>query len=248
LNLAEMSWTAVKEAIGNDPNLRVILPIGSVEQHGPHLPLSTDSVIAEHIAARVASQVPCILFPTLQIGYSLEHVGFPGTVSFTSQTFSTMIAEIAENLFESGFRTLIAINGHGGNRAILDSSITSIKHAHPDLKLYSFTILDIARKRFREIRKSPRRMIGHADEMETSMMLAIHPNLVQMSKAVTEEPNFPPSISLESEDLANVTYGWKTNEITKSGIIGNPNFATLETGRLLLDYVVQTISSIIGAR
>jgi hypothetical protein len=76
-----MSWTAVKEAIGKDPNLRVILPIGSVEQHGPHLPLSTDSVIAEHIATRVASQVPCIIFPTLQIGYSLEHVGFPGTVS-----------------------------------------------------------------------------------------------------------------------------------------------------------------------
>lgn len=241
-----MSWTAVKEALYKEPRLRIILPVGSVEQHGPHLPLSTDSVIAEHIATRVARQVPCVLFPTLSIGYSLEHVGFPGTVSFTSQTFSSMIAEIADNLFETGFRTLIVINGHGGNRSILDSSITSIKHTHHDLKLYSFTILDIARKRFNEIRKSPRRIIGHADELETSMMLAIRPDLVQMSKAVTEEPNFPPLISLESEDLANVTYGWKTKEVTRSGIIGNPNFATVEAGRLLLDYVVQTISSIIG--
>ena len=241
-----MSWTAVKEALGKEPNLRVILPVGSIEQHGPHLPLSTDRLIAEHIAIRVATQLPCILFPTLSIGYSLEHAGFPGTVSLTSHTFSSMILEIANDLFESGFRTLIAINGHGGNKAILDSSITSIKHAHPDLKLYSFTILDIARTKFREIRKSPRKMIGHADELETSMMLAIVPNLVQMSKAVTEEPNFPPQISLESEDLANVTYGWKTEEVTKSGTIGNPKLATPETGRLLLDYVVQTISSIIG--
>ena len=241
-----MSWTAVKEALSKDSNLRVILPVGSIEQHGPHLPLSTDRLIAEHIAIRVANQVPCILFPTLSIGYSLEHAGFPGTVSFTSHTFSSMILEIANALFESGFRTLIAINGHGGNRALLDSSITSIKHAHPDLKLYSFTILDIARTKFREIRKSPRKMIGHADELETSMMLAIVPSLVQMSKAVTEEPNFPPQISLESEDLANVTYGWKTEEVTKSGTIGNPKLATPETGRLLLEYVVQKISSIIG--
>jgi len=241
-----MSWTTVKEAVCKDPNPRIIIPVGSVEQHGPHLPLSTDTIIAEHIATRVASQVPCILFPTLSISYSLEHADFPGTVSFTLQTFSSIIAEIADNLLNSGFKTLIVINGHGGNRAILDSSITSIKHAHPDLELYSFTILDIARKRFREIRKSTRTMIGHADELETSMMLAILPGVVQMSKAVTEEPTFPPSISLESEDLVNVTYGWKTKDVTKSGVIGNPNFATPETGRLLLDYVVQTISSIIG--
>lgn len=157
-----------------------------------------------------------------------------------------MIAEIAGGLYDSGFRTLIVINGHGGNRAILDSSITSITHAHAELRLYSFTILDIARERFRELRKSPRKMIGHADEMETSMMLAIHPDRVQMSKAVTEEPNFPPAISLESEDLAKVTYGWRTKEVTRSGIIGNPTLATPETGKLLLDYVVETISSIIG--
>lgn len=241
-----MSWTAVEDAVSKDPKLKVILPVGSVEQHGPHLPLGTDSVIAEHIASRVSGQFASILFPTLSIGYSLEHAGFPGTVSVTMQTFSSMIMEIAEDLFDSGFKTLIAINGHGGNRAILDSSLTAIKHAHPDLNLFSFTVLDIASVKFSEIRKSPRKMIGHADELETSMMLAIRPDLVQMSKAVAEEPNFPPGISLESEDLAKVTYGWMTKEVTKSGTIGNPNFATPEIGRLLLDYVVETISSIIG--
>jgi creatinine amidohydrolase len=235
----------VEEAVAKEPKLKVILPVGSLEQHGPHLPLSTDSLIAEHVAVRVSSQFPSILCPTLSIGYSLEHAGFPGTLSFTLKTFSSMIEEIAGGLFDSGLRTLIIINGHGGNRAMLDSLITSIAHAHTELKLYSFTILDVARERFRELRKSPRKMIGHADEMETSMMLAIRPDLVQMSNAVIEEPSFPSAISMESEDLAKVTYGWKTKEVTRSGVIGNPTLATPETGRLLLDYVVQTISLIL---
>ena len=89
-------------------------------------------------------------------------------------------------------------------------------------------------------------MIGHADELETSIMLALRPDLVEMSKALTEKPSFPPDVSLESEDLQRVTFGWKTKEVTKSGIIGSPDLATAETGKVLLDYVVNTISAIIG--
>ena len=246
MNLADMSWTEVKEAVSKDPKLRVIIPIGSFEQHGPHLPLRTDSIIAEHVASKVLNHRRSVLFPTLTLGYSLEHTEFPGTVSLTQQTFFSIISEIADCLSKSGFRTLILINGHGGNRPILDSSITSIKHTHPELKLYSFTILDIARKKFAELRKSPRGMIGHADELETSMMLAIQPDIVKISKAIAETPTFPPRFSLESEDLQNVTYGWKTKEISKSGIIGDPTYATAETGRLVLDHVVQTITLVIG--
>ena len=245
MNLVDMSWTEIK-AVSKDPRLRVIIPVGSCEQHGPHLPLRTDSIIAEEVANRLFNCLSSLMFPTLMIGYSLEHMDFPGTVSLMPQTFSSMISEVADCLSKSGFRTLILINGHGGNKAILDSSITSIKHTHPELKLYSFTVLDIARKKFRDLRKSPRGMIGHADELETSIMLAIRPDLVRILNVTVEEPMFPPKISLESGDLENVTYGWKTHEISKSGIIGDPNYATLETGKLLLDYVVQTIAHIIG--
>jgi len=240
-----MSWTEIKEAVNKDPKLRIIIPVGSIEQHGPHLPLRTDSIIAEDVSKKLVNRLPSIMFPTLTIGYSLEHMGFPGTVSLMPHTFLSMIGEVADCLSKSGFRTLILINGHGGNRALLDSSITSIKHTHPELELYSFTILDIARKKFTHLRKSPPGMIGHADELETSMMLAIHPDLVQISKVISEEPRFPPKVSLESDDLQNVAYGWKTKEVSESGIIGDPTYATPETGRLLLDYVVQTISSII---
>lgn len=248
IKFADMTWTAIKDVVDANPHAKIVMPVGSLEQHGPHLPLNTDSIIADYVADKVSKKLSSVLFPTLSIGYSLEHSGFPGTISFTPQTFSSMIAEITHDLYESGFRTLIVINGHGGNRPILDSSITSIKHAHPDLQLYSFTTLDIAREKFRELRKSPRQLIGHADELETSMMLALRPDLVEMAKAVTEKPVFPPGISLESEDLSRVTYGWKTKEVTESGIIGSPNLATLETGRILLDYVVQTICSTVGDR
>ena len=246
MNFGYMTWRAVEEATHADPKPKIILPIGSIEQHGPHLPLNTDTIIAEHVATTLSTRSSSILFPTLSVGYSLEHVGFPGTISLRAQTFMSTIAEIAENLFDCGFRKLVVINGHGGNRAILDSTITTIKHSHPDLQLYSFTVLDIAKEKFEEVRKSPRQMIGHADELETSIMLAIRPDLVEMSKAVPEKPAFPPGVSLESKDLVRVTYAWRTKEVTKSGIIGSPNLATPETGRTLLDYVVQTISTILN--
>ena len=241
-----MSWTEIKETVDKDPNLRVIIPIGSLEQHGPHLPLRTDSILAEYVAKSVADRLPSVLFPPLTIGFSLEHTEFPGTVSFAQQTFTRMISEISDCLWKSGFRRLIVINGHGGNRAILECSITSIKQIHPELTIYSFTLLDIARKKFKDIRKSPHGMIGHADELETSMMLFIRPDLVRLSKVRVEKPTFPPMISLEAEDLEIVSYPWRTNEISKSGIIGDPSYATPETGKLLLDYVVQTVSSVIG--
>jgi creatinine amidohydrolase len=242
-----MTWTALEEIAIQKPT--IILPVGSMEQHGPHLPLSTDSIIAEHVAVAVSNKLSSmILFPTIPIGYSLEHIGFPGTISLSAQTFSSMITEIAESVSNSGFRTLAVINGHGGNRGILDTAVTTIKYAHPGLHLYSFTVLDIAREKFKEIRKSPSGMIGHADELETSMMLAIRPDLVDMSKAVAQMPVFPTNVSLETEDLARVTYAWKAREVTKSGIIGSPNFATLETGKTVIDFAIQTISGIIGEK
>ena len=227
-------------------NPKIILPVGSLEQHGPHLPLCTDTIIAEYVAAAVSNTCQSLLMPSMQIGCSLEHAGFPGTISLTTQTFSSMIIEISKNLFDSGFRSLFVINGHGGNKAILDSTFTTLKYEHPDLQLYSFTVLDIAKEKFEEIRKSPRKMIGHADELETSIMLALRPDLVEMSRALPEKPSFPTPVSLEPEDLTKVTFGWRAKQVSKSGVIGSPNLATSDTGRLLLDYVVQTISAIVG--
>ena len=245
LNYGNLTWTAVEEAAKADPKPRIILPVGSIEQHGPHLPLNTDSIIAEHVAVAVSDKLSSILFPTLSVGFSLEQTGFPGTISFTAQTFSSMIIEIVEHLYVSGFKKIIIINGHGGNRAILDSTITTIKHTHPDIQLYAFTIIDVAKERYNELRKSSQQMIGHADELETSMMLVIRPELVEMGRTLSEKPTFPPNVSLESDDLARVTYAWKTKQVTQSGIIGSPNLATREMGRILLDYVIETISRIV---
>jgi creatinine amidohydrolase len=240
-----MPWPSIAEMSKETPSPRVILPVGSFEQHGPHLPLSTDTLIAEHVATAVSTKCPSLILPSLHIGYSMEHSGFPGTISLTPQTFSSLITEISENLLATGFRVLIIINGHGGNRAIIDSTFTTIKHSHPNLQLYSFTVLDIAKEKFEKMRRSAKKMIGHADELETSMMLALRPDLVIMSKALTEAPSFPSGVSLESEDLQRVTFGWKTKEVSKSGIIGSPDLATADTGRALFDYVVEIISAIV---
>ncbi len=245
-NFGDLTWTTIEQMGNADSRPKIILPVGSFEQHGPHLPLSTDTIIAEYVAGAVAKTCSSLLMPSLQISYSPEHLGFPGTISLTAQTFMTMIEEISANLFQSGFRTLLVINGHGGNKSILDATFATIKHTHPDLQLYSFTVLDIARTKFEEIRESSKKMIGHADELETSVMLAIRPDLVEMSRALAEKPSFPTDVSLETEDLARVTFGWRAREVTKSGVIGSPDMATPEKGRALLDFVIQTISTIVA--
>ena len=100
------------------------------------------------------------------------------------------------------------------------------------------------KQKFDETRKSHRRQVGHADEIETSMMLAIAPGLVKISEAVNEGPSLPDVLSFEPDDLARVSFGWSAKELSKSGVIGSPLLATSEAGKTLLDFAVEAISRI----
>ena len=223
---------------------KIILPIASLEQHGPHLPLSTDTTISEYIAKRIAERCPqACLMPAIPLGCSAEHLGFAGTISLEPETVSRLLLEVSASLRACGLRKLFIINGHGGNRSTLESAMASAKQSQPDMHLYTFTIIDVAKEKFAELRKSARRLIGHADEMETSMMLAIRPDVVDMSKAVMTEPNLPAPLSFEPEDLTGVSFSWTTKQLSETGVIGDPRHATAETGRNLIEFVVAKISA-----
>jgi creatinine amidohydrolase len=114
------------------------------------------------------------------------------------------------------------------------------------MQVYTFTIMDVAKEMYAKVRKSDRRLLGHADEIETSIMLAICPELVEMSKAVREEPALPEPLSFESNDLAKVSFAWTAKELTKTGVIGDPTVATVETGRILLNYTINTLAKTIS--
>jgi len=221
----------------------VILPIGSVEQHGAHLPLSTDTLIADRVARQVSERCKAtLLMPPIEFGCSSEHSHFPGTISLRPETMSNILLDITNSLMKSDLKRVFIINGHGGNRAVIEVALTTIKEALPEMQAYSFTTIDIVKPKYNEIRKSERGLVGHADEIETSMMLAISPELVDMAKAVRERPMLPGHLSFEPEDSAGISFAWGAKEISKSGVIGDPLQASAETGRILIDYATEVIS------
>lgn len=245
--LSRATWMTVEESVKTGKITKVIVPIGSLEQHGPHLPLSTDTTIADYMAKQVAKRCAGVfLMPPIQLGCSSEHLGFPGTISIHPNTMSSMILDIAESVLKSNLNKIYLINGHGGNKPTLDTAIARVKLTLPEMQLYSFTIMDIVKEKFAEIRKSSRRLVGHADEIETSIMLAIQPEVVDMSKAIREEPSIPQALSFEREDLARISFGWSAKELTNTGVIGDPQVANAETGKVLLDFAVAVISNAIN--
>jgi creatinine amidohydrolase len=246
-HLSKMEWPEFGQHVETGRIDRAIIPLGSLEQHGPHLPMSTDTIIAEHLSNRIAERCKtAIVLPPVEFGCASEHTGFPGTISLRPETLSNILLETADSLMKSRLKRVFMINGHGGNRATVEVTLAKMKESFPEMQAYSFTVIDVVKPKYNEIRKSDRKLVGHADEIETSMMLAIEPKLVDMSKAVRGEPSLPTPLSFESEDMAKISFSWNAKELSKSGVIGDPQLASVESGRILLEYATEVISTIIN--
>src|SRR5581483_2246598 len=154
---------------------RAIVPIGSLEQHGAHLPISTDSLISERIATLVANELGCFVLPVIPYGVSFEHQPM-FNVSLMNSTLSRVLCEICISLSSQGIEEIIFINGHHGNIGVLQY-ISQNVHAlrHSDVKVFTINYWNGMHKK-----------LDHAGEVETSLVLAICPELVKMEKA---EPN-----------------------------------------------------------
>lgn len=131
-----LSWTAIA-ALPDKANTVIVLPTGAIEQHGPHLPCSVDSVIssgvAGHALARLPETIPAYAIPPVTYGKSDEHLNFPGTLTLTGDTLLQTILEIAESLYRAGFRKLLMINGHGGQPQVLQMASREMRLRHGDM-------------------------------------------------------------------------------------------------------------------
>ncbi|MCP8321537.1 MAG: creatininase family protein [archaeon] len=239
--LPDLTWQEVDELKRRTD--KVLIPIGSLEQHGPHLPLSTDTIIAFEVAKRVAEKLDVALAPPISLGFSIEHIDFSGTVSLDPLTLTYILKNLCSSLAKHGFKKIFIINGHGGNRATIESAIQLIK-SELNISLYSFTLLSIVQKAFNKIRESPKGELGHADEVETSLMLAICPEKVKMDKCIDESPKLQAHLTFEASKKE-VSFAWRTKEISESGVIGAPSKASEEKGRLMLDYLIDKITTIV---
>lgn len=240
--LPDLTWQEVDDL--RNITDKVLIPIGSLEQHGPHLPLSTDTIIAFEVAKRVAEKLNIALTPPINFGFSIEHMDFPGTISLKPLTLSILLRDICSSLAQNGFKKIFIINGHGGNKAIIESAIQSIKN-DLDISLYSFTLLNMVREVFDKIRESPIGDAGHADEVETSLMFTICPENVRTERCADESPKFRPYLRLEAAEEG-FSFAWRMKEVSDSGVIGSPTKASAEKGKLLLEDLVERIAVIVG--
>ena len=242
--LGEMTWPEV-EALLQETDI-VLLPVGSVEQHGPHLPLDTDAYDAYWICCRAAERlleegVRVAVAPPIYYGVSGHHMDFPGTVAVSPTTFAQYVFEVCASLAKHGFRRIVIINGHGGNNPALYMVAQRLKL---ELGVTAYVdLLGLARTVLAEVVEVKEGDV-HAGEAETSTSLANRPELVRLDKAVTELPSFPNpflrfGLGVEGDRIDYYTF--RTREITRSGVIGDPSKASAEKGRRILEAYVQNL-------
>lgn len=219
-----------------DEGLEAILPLGAVEDHGPHLPTGTDNFICEKIASIISEKTGAIILPCIRYSYVWSLGDRVGSISLSFDTLRKTIYEVALELYRQGFRTLIMLDAHIGNSPVAKTAARDITAIHPDMKCMYFTYLDSVNHV--DVFESPRasgRYI-HACEIETSAMLYSKPELVDMGKAIRNYPSFP-----EASKYTNMRW----SEFTTVAVLGDATCAAEEKGRALLERAAEEIADII---
>ena len=224
----------------------VILPIGAVEQHGPHLPLLTDTLIAngglERTLAQLPDDVKAWALPPMSYGKSNEHINFPGTITLSAESLSAVLRDIGASVARAGFRRLAFLNGHGGNVALLSMVARDIR---VDTGLMCFCVngLQYGRPTF-EMSDKEWELGIHGGETETSLILALAPELVEMDKAVKFYVDFPAE-GTELSLFGNAETTWLADDWSESGIFGDATLGTAEKGEALLAASVENLTKLI---
>jgi creatinine amidohydrolase len=229
-----------------ETNAVAIVPVASTEQHGPHLPVQVDSLLCAEIAIRAAALLgegKAVVLPAVWTGLAEHHMSFGGTITLDFATFSGLVGKIVESLIRQGFRRIFLLNGHGGNSAALQTIVAELAVAHR-LPIAAATYWEVAGARFAEILQT-QSTVRHACEAETSMVLALRPDLVDMDRiAEAHGPDDPAG----DGPAAPGVYRWRSYASrTKSGVIGNAGAATAEKGRSLLDAAAEELAALFSA-
>lgn len=228
--LAEMSWEEVKEYLARDD--RVILPLGSTEEHGRHLGLGTDSIEAEAIARGAGEATGVVVAPTLNYGMALMQMAFPGTISLRPTTLIAALEDIFRSLHRHGFRRVLVVNGHGGNAASLASAVQMVTQDLVGLRVKSFEWWTDAES-YRVVIEMLGEQVGsHASPGETSFMLAVCPRAVKLNRLTGCDA--PAKPSREMTTVQNFAQKYP------DGIMGrDPRGATRQVGEALLKKSVE---------
>jgi creatinine amidohydrolase len=231
-----LTWPEVREAAAED--LVCLIPVATLEDHGPHLPIDTDLRITAEICRRAAEAAPqeILLLPPVPHGYSPHHMDFPGPITIAWDTFTRYCRDIGTSLARHGFKRMLFLNGHGSNQNLVETAARLVALEH-DGVLAAAAFHTSGAKSARliaELRESDRGGMAHACELETSMYLAIEPGAVDMDKAV-DERSYPAGKHawMDWADGPLKLMPWWSSFST-TGVQGDATKATEEKGRALI--------------
>ena len=239
---ADKSWPQLQEAI--EKRTLILLPVGTIEEHGPHLPVFTDAAIATRVAAAVAeavrNEMPVLAMPTFWSGYSTKEMArWPGTIRVQPETLIALLFDVCSSLIEMGFRKIVILDCHGHHSGILNVVARKIADAH-SVYVALTSPAKMSAEAFLRVRRSPQGGAIHADEWETSLMLYFG-EPVDMSRATDED-----IMRYHSEFVAGDNFCgqslvfWSTWGLqrSKTGVYGDPTVASAETGKVIMEAIV----------
>lgn len=241
----EQSWPAMREV---NKQMPVVVPLGSVEQHGHHLPLYVDTIQVAAIADRVEQRLKdrVLMLPTFWLGSSHHHMDFPGTVSVLPSLYTQIIKSVASCILSAGFKRIFFLNGHGGNEVpgsqALSELVAEDEKAN-DAYLAFASWWGIGRDAIRPEKhdlKSPEG-VSHACEYETSMLLFLRPDLVKMGRARDHTPAIENEWHCSARTGSKVAVYRRYGRITSSGNLGTPSAATAKKGESMTAAVVNDV-------
>jgi creatinine amidohydrolase len=237
MRFAEMTAPALGD-VSRDGTL-IVAPIAACEQHSRHLPVSTDTILAGAVADGVERALPgrVLLLPVLWLGASEHHLPFGGTLTATLPTYEQVLVELLTPLLRDGFRRAMLLNGHGGNIDPLHVALRRLEAQFPRAVLTGAAYWELAEAEVAALCAGPRKTMGHACEIETSMILHLRPDLVHRD-LIRDDPDLTPA------GLRSVFWPRNFARRTDHGAVGHPEAADAERGRLMLEAIIRKVTAV----
>lgn len=240
LHLDRLTWAEVNAEIKNGRDT-VVVPFGSTEQHGRHMPLGTDTMLGDEIGWGLAERLGAFLAPTVRLGCSEHHLAFSGTISLGEKTFGSIVTDVVASLSVHGFRRIVLLPTHGGNFKPLAAAVAKIEPAE-GVRILAFTDLrgfvSAASESSKAFSVDAPKSGAHSGEWETSLMLALRPEQVKMDRAAEG------FVGELSEIMANVFDG--IQKLDQNGVLGDPRPATAEAGKQYLADIIEFLHRWVG--
>jgi creatinine amidohydrolase len=245
-NFAYLTWKQV-DALPRDSTL-LVLPTAAIEQHGHHLPLATDTLINNLLLGKalalLPAELPIYALPPVCYGKSNEHVGFPGTLSVSAQTFLAVVRDLGASIAASGFKKLALYNTHGGNTSLVDVLARDLR---AEFGLRTFSLFGSPGATFEGVSTQERAYGFHAGEIETAYLLHATPELVHPAEYTANYIARVDQPELLKPEGSSANFAWLTKDIAPSGVMGDPSPATAENGEHWSNEVAARIAEILVA-